>query len=84
MISQPGSKEQLRVATADIPPHVQLLIPLPDAFQMSPSGTLEDFIRRLYFAVGQAFIDNHELIKRGAGEAPTTRNGSRHKRLGAR
>ena len=41
----------------------QLLIPLPEPFQMTPSEQIDSFLRRLYFAVAQAFIDNEQIIR---------------------
>jgi hypothetical protein len=50
----------------------QLLIPLPEPFQMTPSEDLVSFIRRLYFAVAQAFIDNHDLMRSAGMPVPDT------------
>lgn len=49
-----------------------LLIPLREAFQMTPSETIEAFIRRLYFTVAQAFIENHSLMKDAGLPVPDT------------
>jgi hypothetical protein len=50
----------------------QLLLPMPEAFQITPGVTVESFVRRLYFSIAQAFIDNHELIKRAGLPVPDT------------
>lgn len=44
----------------------QILIPLPEAFQIEAGVTVESFIRKLYFALAQGFIENHSLLA-GAG-----------------
>jgi hypothetical protein len=48
----------------------QLLIPLQQPFQMTAGETVEAFVRRLYFALAQGFIDNHELMKRAGMSVP--------------
>jgi hypothetical protein len=45
---------------------------MPEAFQITPGVTVEAFVRRLYFSVAQAFIDNHDLIKRAGFPVPDT------------
>ena len=50
----------------------QLLIPMPEAFQITPGVTVEAFVRRLYFSVAQAFIGNHDLLKRAGLPSPDT------------
>jgi hypothetical protein len=48
----------------------QLLMPLPERFQLNSATTADGFVREVYFAVAQAFIANHDLLKRGAGDVP--------------
>lgn len=48
----------------------QLLIPLARPFQMTPSETIDAFIRRLYFSIAQAFVDHHALMKRAGMPVP--------------
>jgi hypothetical protein len=50
----------------------QLLIPLRERFQITSGETAEGFLRKVYFAVAQAFIDNRELIASRGGEVPDT------------
>jgi hypothetical protein len=46
----------------------QLLIPLRERFQLDKSTIPDEFARRVYFAVAQAFIDNHDLLLKSAAE----------------
>ena len=50
----------------------QLLIPLREPFQLDGHATADDFARKVYFAVAQAFIDNHELLKSTGRKIPDT------------
>lgn len=48
----------------------QLLIPLRERFQLDSAATAEAFSRQVYFAVAQAFIDNHDLLKKTQRQLP--------------
>jgi hypothetical protein len=47
-------------------------MPMPEAFQITPGVTVDAFVRRLYFSVAQAFIDNHDLMKQAGLPVPDT------------
>lgn len=48
----------------------QLLIPLRERFQLDGAATADAFARQVYFAVAQAFIDNHDLLKKTQRKVP--------------
>jgi hypothetical protein len=48
----------------------QLLIPLRERFQLDSAATADAFGRRVYFAVAQAFIDDHDLLKKTGQKVP--------------
>lgn len=50
----------------------ELLVPLPDHFQLTPSLTTEEFERRVYFAVAQAFIEHHKRLLEAGINVPDT------------
>jgi hypothetical protein len=41
----------------------QLLMPLSKAFQLDGADSADGFVREVYFAVAQAFIENHDLLE---------------------
>ena len=43
----------------------QLFISLPEPFQLLPGGNLDEFRRRVYYAVARAFIEHHGALKDG-------------------
>lgn len=48
----------------------QLLIPLGERFQLDTAATADGFARQVYFAIGQAFIDNHDLLASTGRKVP--------------
>lgn len=50
----------------------QLLIPLRERFQLMSGDTADAFLRRVYYAVAQAFMENQDLIKERGGDSPDT------------
>lgn len=50
----------------------QLLIPLARPLQLTASESQDDFVRRTYFAVAQAFIDNKKVLIKGDRDVPNT------------
>ena len=40
----------------------QLFVSLPEPFQLLPGGNLDEFRRRVYYAVARAFIENHGTL----------------------
>jgi len=50
----------------------QLLIPLAQPLQLTAGDAPEEFVRRLYFAIAQAFIDNENVLRRGQRDMPNT------------
>jgi hypothetical protein len=41
----------------------QLFVTLPEPFQLLPGGNLDEFNRRVYYAVARAFIEHHGTLK---------------------
>ena len=48
----------------------QALIPVGEVFQLTPGDTVATLTRKVLFAVAQAFIQNHESLKRGGHNVP--------------
>ena len=75
VISQPGSKEQLRVATADIPPHVNLRRPLTlgqagEQLALVGPDTKEERLLMpivLHLEMPEVSIDNYDAVSDRVG-----------------
>jgi len=50
----------------------QLLLPLNRPFSLSPADTAESFSERVYYAVADAFIQSHALLKQAGLAVPDT------------
>lgn len=48
----------------------ELVIPLEEHFQLTPTLSTEELERRVYFAVAHAFIQNHDQLRRGNLDPP--------------
>jgi hypothetical protein len=48
----------------------QAMVPLARQFQLTPDDAVEDFRRRVLFAVAQGFVEHYELLKSGGLDVP--------------
>jgi DNA-binding MarR family transcriptional regulator len=71
LVAVAGYKLQTEFATGATN---QALIPLSQPFQLTTEDTAATFKRRVFYSVAQAFIDNHDLLKKRGFKVPDIDN----------